>query len=56
MHLRASGGLVLPKQQRRGGLSSIEISQDDVQPLNLPKGAPQRFQYGRLIELSDFAS
>ena len=55
MHLRAAGGVVLPKQQRHAGMSSIEISQDDVQPLNLPKGAPRRFHYGRLVELSDFA-
>lgn len=52
----ANGGLALPKLQRRGGLSSIELAQDDVQPLNLPKGAPLRFHYGRMIELSDFAS
>jgi len=56
MRLQANGGLALPKVVRRNGLSSIELSMDNIQPLVLPKGAPPRYQYGRLIEMTDLAS
>ncbi len=56
VRLRATGGLVLPKLQHRGSLTSFDITMDDVQPINPPKGAPARFARGRIIEASDFHS
>jgi len=56
MRLRAAGDLALPKVAARGGLSSIELAQDDIQPLVLPKDAPGRYQRGRRLELTDFTA
>ncbi len=56
MRIQPDGGLATPKVVRKGALSSIELSADNVEPLVLPKGAPMRYQYGRLIELSDMPS
>lgn len=56
MHIQPDGGLALPKVVRKGALSSIELSADNVEPLVLPKGAPMRYQYGRLLELTDLPS
>ena len=55
LRLRATGTLAAPKPVRIGPLTQIELQQDDVKPLVLPKGAPRRFQIGRLLEASDFA-
>jgi tetratricopeptide (TPR) repeat protein len=56
LRLRATGGLPLPKPVRKNGLTSIELSLDNLQPLVPPKGAPMRYQYGRLIEMTDLTS
>ncbi|WP_454886763.1 DUF3857 domain-containing protein [Sphingomonas oryzagri] len=56
MHIQPDGGLSAPKVVRKGGLSSIEMSADNLEPLVLPKGAPMRYRYGRLLELTDMAS
>jgi tetratricopeptide (TPR) repeat protein len=39
-----------------GKLQVVELSLDDVQPLNPPKGAPSRFAMGRMLEFSSFDS
>jgi len=56
MRIQADGGIATPKVARKGGVSSIEVTMDGVQPLTMPKGAPMRFQYGRLIEMTDLPS
>ncbi|MBW8784141.1 MAG: DUF3857 domain-containing protein [Novosphingobium sp.] len=53
LQIRGNGGLVIPQLVRKGGLSSMEVATDNLQPLVLPKGAPPRFQYGRMIEITD---
>src|SRR5438270_6696276 len=54
MNLRAKG--VIAKPVTHGGLTTIEISGDNVQPIVAPKGAPPRFTITRLGETADFAS
>lgn len=56
VRLRPIGALPPLKPVKAGGTTSIELSFDDIEPLNLPKGAPPRYQLGRLIEATDFAS
>lgn len=56
LRFRETGGLAAPKPVRKDGLASVELSLDNVRPVVAPKGAPARFQYGRLIEMSDFKS
>lgn len=56
MRLKAAGGLAMPEVKKQGDLSSIELAQDDVQPLLPPKDAPDRYKRGRRIELTDFSS
>ncbi|WCT74004.1 tetratricopeptide repeat protein [Sphingomonas naphthae] len=41
--------------EEKAGRTGIALALDDLQPLLLPRGAPRRFQIGRLIEASDFA-
>lgn len=56
MRIQPSGGILQPKLIRKGNLSSIDVAMDNVQPLPLTKGAPARYQYGRLIEMTDAPS
>ena len=56
MRLRETGGLPDVKPVSRGGVTSVELSLDDLSPTPGPKGAPMRFQYGRIIEMSDLGS
>ncbi|WP_206241010.1 DUF3857 domain-containing protein [Novosphingobium terrae] len=56
MRMQADGGLVLPKVQRKDSLASIEMTMADLQPPVLPKGAPPRYQIGRLLEMTDLPS
>jgi tetratricopeptide (TPR) repeat protein len=56
MRIQADGGIATPRVVRKDGVSSIEVTMDGMQPLVLPKGAPMRFQYGRLIEMTDLPS
>jgi tetratricopeptide (TPR) repeat protein len=53
MRVQVDGGIATPRVMRKDGVSSIEVTMDGVQPLVMPKGAPMRFQYGRLIEMTD---
>jgi len=54
VRLRQTASLPQLKPVEHGGTTSVELSLDNVEPLNLPKGAPMRFQIGRLVELTDF--
>lgn len=56
MRMQADGGLVLPKVQRKDGMASVEMTMADLKPSILPKGAPPRYQIGRLVELTDLPS
>ncbi|MBO9725246.1 MAG: DUF3857 domain-containing protein [Novosphingobium sp.] len=44
------------KPTKAEGTTSMELSLDNVEPIMVPKGAPERYQLGRLIEVTDFAS
>jgi tetratricopeptide (TPR) repeat protein len=48
----------LPSAQRTSsaGVTTVEFTGHDVQPLVTPKDAPVRFKIGRLAEATDFAS
>lgn len=56
MRLREAGGLPSLRPIDKGGVASIEMSLEDLSPLTPPKGAPLRYQYGRILEMSDAAS
>lgn len=56
VRLRPIGTLPPLKPVKAGGTTSIELSFDNIEPVILPKGAPPRFQIGRLIDATDFAS
>lgn len=53
---RSGAGLPATKPQTRGGSTSVEIALDAVEPLIPPKGAPDRYQIGRILEVTDFQS
>jgi tetratricopeptide (TPR) repeat protein len=56
VRLRTTTGLPALKVQRKDGLSSIDLTLEDLPPLPAPKGAPARYGLMRVAELSDFAS
>ena len=56
VQLRSSGGLPVLHPVKKDGVASVDLSLDGVKPIPAPKGAPPRFQYGRLVEITDFAS
>lgn len=56
VRLRTTTGLPTPRVQRKDGLSSVDVTLDDLPPLSAPKGAPARYGLMRIAELSDFAS
>lgn len=56
IRLRQVGGLPPLKPVKAGGLTSVEFALDNVQPIQPPKGAPARFQLGRIVEATDFTS
>jgi tetratricopeptide (TPR) repeat protein len=66
-HLRMQWPTTLPARLRApyfpaakpikaGGVTSVEFALDNLEPLVPPKGAPLRYQLGRMIELTDFAN
>ncbi|GGE93927.1 DUF3857 domain-containing protein [Sphingomonas prati] len=55
LRFRSAGTLPAVRPTRVGSLSRIELQQDDIKPLVLPKGAPARFQVGRVLEATDYA-
>lgn len=54
LRLRQSPGLPPVKPIAAGSGRVIELTLDNVQPIIPPKGAPQRFALGRMIEATDF--
>lgn len=56
VRLQTTTGLPTLKVQRKGGLSGVELTLDDLPPLPAPKDAPARYGLMRVVELSDFAS
>ncbi|WP_165356367.1 tetratricopeptide repeat protein [Sphingosinicella sp. BN140058] len=54
--LRQTAHLPPMKPVVRGDTSSVELSLDNVAPIVPPQGAPPRYQVGRLVEVTDFAS
>jgi tetratricopeptide (TPR) repeat protein len=56
LRMREAVGLPPFKTVRKGGLASVELTMDAVQPLPLPKGAPLRYTLVRQFEMSDFAN
>ncbi len=67
-HLRIQWPVTLPARVRQsdalpklilgktGNISTAELSLTNVEPINPPKGAPSRYQLGRLVEVTDFVS
>ena len=53
IRLRSAGGLPNLKPVKAGGMESVELAMDGVTPLKETKGAPLRYHFGRLIEMSD---
>ena len=53
VRFRGSGDIPALKPARHGGVSSIDVTMDNAQPVNPPKFAPQRYGYGRTLELTD---
>lgn len=56
VRFRQTEGLPRIKTTAKDGTTSFDLTVDNVQPLVLPKGAPARYQLGRLVEVSDYAS
>lgn len=56
IRLRTVQSLPAVKPVRSGDFMTIDLAVDKVVPLVLPKGAPPRFQIGRMLELSTFAT
>lgn len=54
VRLRQTEGLPTLRPRQDGGMSRIDLTTDALQPPVLPRGAPDRFQRPRVIELSDF--
>jgi len=55
IHLRQAGDLSLLKPIRADGITSIELSRENLLPALPPKGAPARYRLGRVVEATDFA-
>lgn len=55
-HVRQTASLPALKPLKTGSTSAVEVSLDNVEPINPPKGAPPRYRIGRLVEVTDFAS
>ena len=51
----AKGPLAAAKPITKGGDRVLEMTLDDLQPVQPPKLAPTRYQFGRLVEFSDYA-
>ncbi len=56
VRFRQTKDLPALKTSKAGGLNVAEVTVDGVTPLIAPKGAPPRYQFRRMIELTDFAS
>jgi hypothetical protein len=56
VRIRQTAALPALKPTRNGGATTVELLLDDVRPVIPPRGAPLRFQFGRLAEVTDFSS
>jgi tetratricopeptide (TPR) repeat protein len=56
VRFNAVSGLPAVQPVKANGSTTIDFSLDDVVPLVLPKGAPTRFQIGRMLEVSTFTT
>lgn len=58
LQVRLGGVEKFPRLNRseQSGITTIEVSADDLQPVIPPAGAPARFSMGRFIDLSSFQS
>lgn len=56
VRLRPTAAIPALKPVKQGKTTSVELSLDTIEPLALPRGAPMRYQIGRLVEASDYAS
>jgi tetratricopeptide (TPR) repeat protein len=54
--LRQTGHLPAVKVRKADGMNVAELTVDGVTPLVAPKGAPPRYQLGRMVEFTDFES
>ncbi len=54
--VRRTDALPVLKPVTKGGMTSIDLQLDDVEPVAPPRNAPPRYQLGRLVEISDYAS
>lgn len=56
VRIKTSSTLPTPKLVKSGATHSAEVSLEKVTPAVAPKGAPPRYQIGRLFQASDFAN
>ena len=58
LRVRVSQPVGLPalKQVQLGNRKTVELSVDNLQPFNPPKGAPARYSLGSMVEATDFRS
>ncbi|MBO9575814.1 MAG: DUF3857 domain-containing protein [Sphingobium sp.] len=54
--VRQNGAMPPVKPVKAGGMSRVELSMDNVQPVLAPASAPARYSTGRVVEFSDFKS
>lgn len=54
--VRQTPNLPVAQKSSSGGMNVLELVGRNVDPLVAPKGAPDRFQIGRLAEATDFTS
>ncbi len=56
IHIRPTAEISAVAPTRKGGGTVVELSQDNVEPVVFPRGAPSRYRIGRLLEITDLAS
>lgn len=56
LRFRPIGDIPAPAPVRDGDQQAFEIAFDNLRPILAPSGAPMRFQFGRGLEISDYAS
>lgn len=56
LQIRETPNLPAAKRTSANGIEHLELAAENVQPLIPPKGAPDRFQIGRLAEVTDYQS
>jgi tetratricopeptide (TPR) repeat protein len=54
--MQQAPGLPLIKKIEAGGFRGVELTVDGLQPMVFPSGAPNRFKFTRIVEMTDFKS